>query len=99
MKRVILLTLALSLALCAAAVAQDETVAAPRGAKAMKADTNGDGKISKDEFMEAAKKRAEARFQKLDANGDGFITADELNAAKSKRAERAAKKAAAKAPQ
>ena len=38
-------------------------------------DTNGDGTVSKDEFLAAAK----ARFTKIDKNGDGFIDADEVN--------------------
>lgn len=37
-------------------------------------DTNGDGVISKDEYMAAA----EARFKKLDANGDGKLTKKEM---------------------
>jgi Ca2+-binding EF-hand superfamily protein len=36
-------------------------------------DTNGDGVVSQDEFMAAAK----TRFTKVDKNGDGFIDADE----------------------
>ena len=100
MKRMIIMMLLLSLALCGAAFAQDDAGPAGKGAKGLKAmDTNGDGKISKEEFMDAAKKRAEARFQKLDANGDGYITKDELDAAKAKRGERAGKKGAEKAPQ
>jgi len=39
-------------------------------------DTNGDGVVSQDEFLAAAKKR----FSHLDRNGDGFIDADELPA-------------------
>ena len=39
-------------------------------------DTNGDGKISKDEFMKAHKD--ESKFAALDANHDGFLDADEL---------------------
>jgi len=42
-----------------------------------KADTNGDGKITLDEF----KADYAAAFKALDANGDGFLTADELKAA------------------
>jgi Ca2+-binding EF-hand superfamily protein len=37
-------------------------------------DTNGDGIVSQDEFMAAAK----TRFTKIDKNADGFIDADEV---------------------
>ncbi len=37
-------------------------------------DTNGDGIVSQDEYIAAAK----ARFAKLDKNGDGFVDADEM---------------------
>ena len=38
-----------------------------------KADANGDGKVTKDEFMQAAKRYAEKKFAWMDANGDGVI--------------------------
>lgn len=98
MKRAItsILALGLVLGLGAAASAQDDAPAAPKGEKAFQAmDTNGDGKISKEEFLNAAKKRAEMRFIKLDANSDGSLTKDELAQAKGKRR---APKAAAPAP-
>ena len=41
-----------------------------------KADTDGDGKISKAEHMA----EAEARFAKMDADGDGFVTKEEIEA-------------------
>ncbi|MDX1974540.1 MAG: EF-hand domain-containing protein [Rickettsiales bacterium] len=44
------------------------------------ADTNGDGAISKAEFMA----QAESRFAKMDANGDGQITQDERGAMRDK---------------
>jgi len=54
-----------------------------------KLDTDGDGKISKAEWMASpmAKKdeaKATERFGKLDKNADGFITVDELAAKKKK---------------
>jgi hypothetical protein len=45
-----------------------------RGGMMMRADTNGDGKISQAEFTAMM----DQRFTRLDKNGDGFITADEL---------------------
>lgn len=39
-------------------------------------DANGDGVVSQDEYLAAARKR----FTRLDRNGDGFIDADELPA-------------------
>lgn len=45
-------------------------------------DADKDGKVSKDELVgfaqKKAKERAERRFKELDVNGDGFVTADEL---------------------
>jgi len=53
-----------------------------RGEHWKKLDTNGDGKISKDE-AKAAPRLAE-RFDAIDANKDGFITQDEMKAAHEK---------------
>ncbi|GAA0330077.1 hypothetical protein GCM10009087_45340 [Sphingomonas oligophenolica] len=46
-----------------------------RGGMMMRADTNGDGKISQAEFTAMM----DQRFARLDKNGDGFITADEVS--------------------
>ena len=43
-----------------------------------RADTNNDGKISKEEFEALGKKESEERFGRMDANGDGFIDQDEI---------------------
>lgn len=47
-------------------------------------DTNGDGSVSRDEFVAAhvarAEKRAAQRFERLDADGDGVLSRDVLEA-------------------
>lgn len=58
----------------------------------MKADTNGDGKVSYEEFRAAHEEKLKARFNRLDANGDGFVDFKETKIAKQKRAEQKAAK-------
>ena len=68
---------------CGGAMATDNTNAMKEGKcgegkcgmKMM--DTDGDGKVTKDEFMQGH----ETMFGKMDANGDGVIDADEQSAA------------------
>jgi Ca2+-binding EF-hand superfamily protein len=48
------------------------------GEMVKKADTNADGKISKEEFLAASAKEASDRFSKLDANADGSVDETEL---------------------
>jgi hypothetical protein len=43
-------------------------------------DTDNDGMISMDEFMEAKKEKYQAWFNKLDANGDGVLSQEEWDA-------------------
>ena len=50
----------------------------------MKADTNGDGKVSFEEFRAAHEAKLKARFNRLDANGDGFVDFKEKKIAKEK---------------
>ncbi len=50
----------------------------------MKLDTDGDGRVSYDEYR-ASKEAAHTRqFKKMDSNGDGFIDATEKQAQKDK---------------
>ena len=51
-------------------------IQAPRPMHAMKADTNGDGAVSKAEFLA----KAETRFAAIDTNKDGKLTAEERRA-------------------
>lgn len=89
MKRLSLIFLALCLALAVPALAQDDA-AAPRGDKGFKAlDANADGKVTKDEFLAAAQKRAVARWEKLDPTGKGYVTKEELAGVREKARERA----------
>lgn len=74
-------------------------VSVPALAQKMAADTDGDGKVSKQEHLDASAKLAEKTgkpfnqafaekvFEKRDKNGDGFITADEVAAPQSKPAQ------------
>ncbi len=43
-----------------------------------RADTNSDGKISKEEFAALGKQENEERFSRMDANGDGVVDQDEI---------------------
>ncbi len=57
-----------------------------------KVDTNGDGKITKEEFLAYSKKEAEDRFAKIDTNGDGVIDESEIKAAAEKMREGAGRR-------
>ena len=41
--------------------------------------------VTRDEFVERAKRQAEKRFNKMDGNHDGILTADERRAFRAKR--------------
>lgn len=58
-----------ALALPTAALAQDAAPPKPGGRAMMRVDTNGDGAVSRDEFLA----RAAKRFERFDLNRDGKI--------------------------
>jgi len=51
----------------------------------MRADKDGDGRVSRAEATAAASERATEWFDKLDLNKDGYITQDEINQARETR--------------
>ena len=56
-------------------------------------DADGDGKISLDEHMKHAEKRAENSFTQMDANKDGFISEDEFKEGMPKKRKKGTRKA------
>ena len=87
MKKLLALSLGALLLSAPVAMADDHESGArddvpTREQKVMKNDTDGDGFISKSEFMDAANKRAEEMFAKMDKDGDGKISRAEKKEAK-----------------
>ncbi len=78
------LVASLLLLLCpVAAVAQGTAPATPPAAAAASASSGKHyrgGDITRDEYIEHAKRNAEKRFDRMDANHDGVLTADERRA-------------------
>jgi len=76
--------LALAALLAGAAVASEAPVTdSGKGSRGiMSADTNGDGKISKDEFAALRDQKHVDWFDKMDADKDGFLTPEELRQAR-----------------
>jgi len=75
--------LAVAALLAGNAMAGDGTREGSKGI--MRADTNGDGKISKDEAAAAQDQRQDDWFAKTDADKDGFLTEDEIRQARDAR--------------
>ena len=65
------------LAMCAATMASVATAAAPEQ-RFEKLDTNGDGRLSREEA--ASHPELAQRFAHIDANKDGFLSREELTA-------------------
>ena len=63
------------IAFCMPALAQTQT-----GAR-----TRAGGDITKDEYLERARRAAEKRFDRMDANHDGVLTLEERRAARGQR--------------
>lgn len=76
MKKLMILSAAI-LAISSAPVLADNHGEGKKGGMFEKHDTNGDGVISKAEFLS----HAEERFSKMDADGNGEVTKEEGKAA------------------
>jgi Ca2+-binding EF-hand superfamily protein len=55
--------------------------AQPPGGGILRMDSDGDGRISREEFAPPTQRRGRGPFAEADANGDGEITRDEMEAA------------------
>ena len=53
-----------------------------------KKDTDGDGQISRSEYMEYSTKRAEGKFTRMDLNEDGFISSEEYKKYKAEKSKK-----------
>lgn len=74
MRAVVAVVLSVLLSAAVPALAQDAAKPPARGKD-----------ITKDEYVERAKRRAAANFDKADTNRDGVLSADERRAARAKR--------------
>ena len=74
--------LALAALLAGTAMAGDK----PRGdAPGLRADTDGDGRVSRAEASAAASNKSSEWFDKLDTDKDGYVTQDEMKQARADR--------------
>ena len=86
--RAVLVAILVALSLPAMAQSPAPTSPAPTGAAPAARNRGGD--VTKEEYIERAKRAAERRFDRLDLNHDGVLTADERRAARDQRQQRRA---------
>ena len=97
--RAVLVVIFVLFALPALAETPAPAVTAPSTtATAPAARTPRGGDITRDEYIERARRAAERRFDRLDTNHDGVLTADERRAAREERAARRAARSQSQSP-
>jgi hypothetical protein len=84
--RAVFLVILFALLVPGTAIAQTAAPASP-STSAPAARTRG-GDITRDEYIDRARRAAEKRFDRMDTNHDGVLTADERRAAREGRAQR-----------
>lgn len=88
--RFVLATILLALSMPAMAQTAAPTAPAATPATAAPAARSRGGDITKEEYIERAKRAAERRFDRMDLNHDGILTADERRSVREQRAQRRA---------
>ena len=84
MKRIVIMVLALVVTAGVSRMASaDDVPKKGKGQGFVKMDTNGDGKLSLEEFTAGKpdQEKAKKRFAKIDTDGDSSITKEEMKAA------------------
>jgi Ca2+-binding EF-hand superfamily protein len=67
------------------ALASDDPAASAKSPRQMRADTDGDGRVSRAEATAAGSQRSGEWFDKLDLDKDGYVTQDEMRQARETR--------------
>jgi hypothetical protein len=88
--RIVLVAILLALSMPATAQTAAPTAPAATPATAAPAARRRGGDITKEEYIERAKRAAERRFDRMDLNHDGILTADERRSVREQRAQRRA---------
>lgn len=83
MKYLTIFALMLSV-LAVSAQAEEGREHGKRGKYFQETDVNGDGKISREEFLTARQKKMEEHFGRMDVNNDGQLTKEELKEGRKK---------------
>lgn len=68
----------ISLGLAVSVLTGVSVAMAQHGGNLLRLDSDGDGRVSRDEFRPPAEHRGSKRFERADADGDGAVSRDEM---------------------